>query len=511
MRTSMRNARQRNLLASLLALLLCVALAAPPAAAANVSEPTETSTSEIFSTTVEGMNSCFRWRIKGICIWLVCTIYECHVEETVRIQHYTPDVTISVWHDPETHPWQDYGRKVAKQTSGAGNWLIGQFAGSALGPLLKQDSAGTKTKGDRDTRNFLYRGADAIGNPVNFISGALTGNFGTSGSGPTSVAVPLPYELAQWFGSFGSQVMEQWASVPSTYTSGQTGFAQQQTTASSSQMGLSGGNSSGVGSTVVGLYNSAMGSYSQNGKLDLGASGDGGSQGGGADTGNGGGNSGGTGGQGGNSGNSGNSNGGSGGGSSDSGSGDGGGSEFMCPTGIMPFGLAFHSELDAPFWRGLLPLENIYPATWLPGMREVGQGVLQTWGNVWPRQGTLFQQHPVKGAAVFAQRVGDIISYHAQPHIYSALQLDSDPNYQFFGFQGIREHDEEHTIWQRVFPNPQTTCAIFGENDSLALNGFGDGQNMNHRGTVWNAWRRQDCCVKASGGAVAFITSIPFD
>lgn len=181
----------------------------------------------------------------------------------------------------------------------------------------------------------------------------------------------------------------------------------------------------------------------------------------------------------------------------------------MCPPGIAPFGLAFQSDLDSFFWRGLIPLESIYPATWLPGMREIGTGVLQTWGNVWPRTGTMFQQHPVKGAAVFAQRVGDIISYHAQPHIYSALQLDTDPNYQFFGFQGIKEHDESHTIWQRVFPNPQSECAMFGQNDSLALMGFGDGQNMKNRGTVWNAWRKQDCCKTASGGAVFFLGSVP--
>jgi hypothetical protein len=105
--------------------------------------------------------------------------------------------------------------------------------------------------------------------------------------------------------------------------------------------------------------------------------------------------------------------------------------------------------------------------------------------------------------------VGDIISYHAQPHIYTRLQLDDDPNYLFLGFQGIAEADASHTTWQRLFPNPQTSCAAFGYDDSMALIGFGDGDNVTTRGTVWNAWRKQDCCKRASGGAVFFLGTVP--
>ena len=459
-----------------LAGVLCITTAVPVTASALTVEPTETTTSEIFTTTINGVGSCFRWQPKGICLWLVCTLYECHVDETLRIEHYTPDTTISTFHDPETHPWRDYGRTLAKQTTSASNWMIGKVAGNALGAVLKPDSAGTKTKGDRDTRNFLYRGADAIGNPVNFVSGIVTGNFGTSSNGPSSIPVPLPYELAKWFTDFPSQVSAQWSSA-SGHSSEQTGFAQGQIGQYTSALGLSGGGS-GTAGPLISLYNSAMGAYTTAGKLTNPA--------GSGSVGGGGGSGGGSGGQ-----------------------GNGGGSDFMCPPGIAPFGLAFQSDLDSFFWRGLVPLESIYPAPWLPGMREVGSGIFQTWGNVWPRTGAIFQQHPVKGAAVFAQRVGDIISYGAQPHIYAPLQLDTDPNYQFFGFQGIKEHDENHTIWQRVFPNPQSECAIFGQNDSLALIGFGDGQNLNSRGTVWNAWRKQDCCKKATGGVVIFLGSVP--
>jgi TraU protein len=470
-------------------------------------EPTETTTSEIFQHTVQGAFECFRWTVRGICVWLVCQYFSCSVDTTIRVQHYTPDVTLSTFHEPQLHPWSDYGRRIATATPGIADQIlnalpasVGGGSGSALGNLTT-DSAGTKTERqptqskDRQSRSHVYRGADAIGNPVNFVQGAITGNFGTSGSGPSSVPVPTPYELMMWLTDFPNQVADQWASIPSSYSTGQLNYVRQQNNDWSGILSLAGGSSGGSGPSwfnqITSLYNNFTGGTSDSGSS-------GGSLGlGGGNTG-GGGSGGGTGG---------------GGGSSTGGGGTvgvaSGGSDYMCPPGIMPFGLAFQSDLDAPFWRGIVPLESIYPATWLPGMREIGQGLLQTWGNVWPRQGAIYQQHPVKGAAAAVQRAGDIISYPAQPHIYTRLQLTDDTNYRFFGFQGIREHDEEHTIWQRVFPNPQQSCAIFGADDSTSLIGFGDGHNFNSRGTVWNAWRRQDCCKLATGGVAIFLFSVP--
>jgi integrating conjugative element protein (TIGR03756 family) len=447
-----------------------LAAALMPLAAMSPAQSEETSTKEIFTATISAVPQCFRWRPKGICLWLKCTWFSCNVESTFRVQHFTPDVTVSTWHDPATHPWKDYGRVIAQRLDGVGEKLIGGIGGA--GSVFRLDSAGTKTKNDRDTRNFIFRGTDAIGNPANVVQGVLTGNFGT-GSGPDSVAVPTPAELARWFTEFPAQVAQQWASIPGGLMGSHMGVAQQQTSGWSGLLGLAGGAGAMAGQ-LSGLYDSVIGAYTTAGNvLQLV---DGGGNGGGGGGGN-------------------------------AGSGTSG-SDFMCPPGIMPFGLAYQSDLDALFWRSFVPLENIYPATWLPGMREVGQGLLQTWGNVWPRQGATFQQDPVKGAAVLAQRAGDIISYRAQPHIYAPLQLDSDPSYRFFGFQGIREHDSDQTRWQRVFPNPQRTCAAFGTNDSLSPADFGDGQNLNSRGTVWNAWRRQDCCRKPSGGAVFFLGTI---
>ena len=466
----------------LLSLVLFIGAAglwSKPAHAAN-NDPTDTSTQEIFQTTISGIPSCLRWRVKGICVWLVCRLYECSVEETIRVEHYTPDTTMSTWHDPDTHPWRDYGRKIAQKLAGAGKSLASSFGGPAVASVAKMDSAGTKTKADRDTTNYIYRGVDVIGNPANFVTGAITGDYG-GGDSPTSVTIPTPIELIYFLQSFPQQVAAQWRSIPSSYTSGQTDFAQGQMNQWSGAMGLSSSNIGRVVNRVSGAYQQVTSTYTTNGRVDgLESSRYGGTDGAGNRTGNG-----------------------------QNGPKIANGSDYFCPPGITPFGLAFQSDLDTPFWRGFLPLESIFPAPWLPGMREVGQGIFQTWGSVWPRQGSLFQQHPVKAAAVIAQRAGDIISHRAQPHIYAPLQLDTNYSYQFIGFQGIREHDENHTIWQRVFPNPQNTCSIFGQNDSTSIMGFGDGQNVNARGTVWNAWRKQDCCKRPTSGVPIFLFAIP--
>ncbi|MBW8833437.1 MAG: hypothetical protein JF606_29505, partial [Burkholderiales bacterium] len=72
----------RRVAARWLAVMLCVAITVPPATAALL-EPTDTNTAEIFTTTISGVGSCLRWTPKGVCLWLVCSRIECHVDETL--------------------------------------------------------------------------------------------------------------------------------------------------------------------------------------------------------------------------------------------------------------------------------------------------------------------------------------------------------------------------------------------------------------------------------------------
>ncbi|WP_143450455.1 TraU family protein [Janthinobacterium sp. BJB446] len=179
-------------------------------------------------------------------------------------------------------------------------------------------------------------------------------------------------------------------------------------------------------------------------------------------------------------------------------------SGLMCPSTSKGLMVHFHSYLDALVWRGIVPAELLYPSTYLPGVQEVGSSGLNTWGSLYPRVGAVTQQIPMKGAAVLAQRVANIISQSAQPHVYAALSSDS--GYRYFGLGPVLPNDSKDSKWQRLYPHPSATCEVFGTNDALSLTTWGDGQSSSEEAYSWNLWRRLECC-KVEG---IFIGSIAF-
>jgi integrating conjugative element protein (TIGR03756 family) len=443
--------------------LMLAALLSSPARADTVPGDAPLSTSKIVSSTIGALRSCAKYEPVGVCFFLRCTPFGCNVETSLRVRHFTPDLVVSIYHDASTHPW-DYGRKVAGMTQGAG-------AAMSAWPVI--DAAGTRTKSAKPVASGIYRDADAIGNPANVLGMLLSGGTPSMDS-PSSVPLPTPVELMKFFSEGPQEIADAWAAVPQSYmASGQAQFAQ-----SSSNM-----------QSVMGQAQGMLSGITGGGTLSFGESGQ----------------SGGGGGSGSSTSSSENTS-----GSANSGSSSASTSsndKIVCPPGATPFGLYYLSNLDAFSWRGFWQLEQLYPGTWLPGIREVGTGLLGTWGGVFPRQGSVVQQHPVKGSAVLAQRVADIVGKGAQPHIYAPLQLEP-PGFKYFGFQGIREADENHTLWQRLHPSPSTECVAFGSNDSLRPTSYGDGHNKTDRGMVWGMWRRQECCAKVTP---IFLGSIPFN
>ena len=92
----------------------------------------------------------------------------------------------------------------------------------------------------------------------------------------------------------------------------------------------------------------------------------------------------------------------------------GGAGGLVCPSQATPFVPYFQSGLDALAWRLGVP-EMLYPASLIPGLREVGHWPLQTWGGLYPRTGWTTQAEEPKGAAINAQRAGDIVTRTGSP------------------------------------------------------------------------------------------------
>lgn len=123
---------------------------------------------------------------------------------------------------------------------------------------------------------------------------------------------------------------------------------------------------------------------------------------------------------------------------------------------------------------------------------------MNTWGSVYPRVGDVYQNHPVKASAVVAERVRSIITQDSQPHIYAKLQVQGN------GFLYMATADDYK--WQRLYPNPQTSCGKFGQNDSVSLTSFGDFNTTSESGYMWNLWQRYECCQQMGG---SYIFTIP--
>jgi len=166
---------------------------------------------------------------------------------------------------------------------------------------------------------------------------------------------------------------------------------------------------------------------------------------------------------------------------------------LVCDSQTTSFVPYFQSGLDALAWRQEVP-EVLYPASWVPGLREVGTWPLQTWGSVHPRTGWTTQAEEPKAAAINAQRVGDIVTRAAQPHIYIPLTGPRSDGQRVWPPGALMEMDPRTGTWQMLAPRRETSCAVFGTNDLASRTGWGGGRIDAAGDYVWNLWRPYQCC-----------------
>jgi hypothetical protein len=428
----------------LLALSLAVTtLASPPVQAA-------TNTVSILTNTLSALPSCVSYQLRGVCFWLRCIPFVgCSIQTSIRVSHYVPDVIISTYHDPATHPWAEVGKPISVALSSVGSMLIGA-------PI---DSSASTQKETAEIATF--KSADAIANPAGMIAQVLSSNQMSNFSGSFGfpgfdelMAFPstLPSIASQWAQvpqALGNELLEsarRVAQMPSEILSSIAKFPSMLGNLSSSmgKLGdLFGGNMDLGGLTdKLGVQVSDLTSVDTGPIKDLlnVAQGMGSS---------------------------------------------GSFSDMFCPGSASAFTLHFQADMDALFWRSVIPVELLYPQSWVPGLGEVSTSPLvNTWGPTYPRTGELVQSHPVKASAVLATRVGNIITQGAQPHIYKRLVPGS--GYRYFG--GL------NTRWQMLYPVAEKSCHVFGTNDSLGLTSYGDGMTDSADGYMWNMWNQYDCC-----------------
>lgn len=124
------------------------------------------STAEIVAaTTAANINSCWRWRVRGICLWLRCRGPFCTVNSSLEVSHYLPDLTVSVFPrsgvlDPAGNSWTEQNA-LNPTYQGLGDALM-----SALSGGMPMSAAGMQRSSNNRQRNLHFFEADVIGNPA---------------------------------------------------------------------------------------------------------------------------------------------------------------------------------------------------------------------------------------------------------------------------------------------------------------------------------------------------------
>ena len=167
----------------------------------------------------------------------------------------------------------------------------------------------------------------------------------------------------------------------------------------------------------------------------------------------------------------------------------------LCRSQSTPLVPYLQSGLDALAWRQEVP-EIFYPASLIPGLREIGTWPLQTWGGVYPRTGWTTQAEEPKAAAINAQRAGDIVTRLGQPHVYLPLTGPNGGNQKVWPPGPLVEKDADTGTWQMLLPAPESSCAVFGTNDLASVTGWGGGKVDAAGDYAWNLWRPYKCCTR---------------
>jgi len=161
------------------------------------------------------------------------------------------------------------------------------------------------------------------------------------------------------------------------------------------------------------------------------------------------------------------------------------GSGNTCETGITPYMPYFLSTLDGFNWRfGLI--EQLYPQSIVPGLREIGTLGANNWGSVYPRQGFLVQADDGKAGAVMAQRTADIVSRQGQTHVYQTLA--QQPKDGWWPPEPVMEGDITNHQWQALFPTTEQSCSVFPTPAGAMQNTDG--------AYAYALWRPYRCCER---------------
>jgi len=118
----------------------------------------ELNTFKITETSMTGLSNCLHYTVKGLCFWYKCNLSGCGVKPTLRLEHYLPDVVITVADRYQNNPWDFANTVIDPLAEKGGQVQIQNISGISMG----YGSEGSRGVTDIDNR---YKEVDIIGNP----------------------------------------------------------------------------------------------------------------------------------------------------------------------------------------------------------------------------------------------------------------------------------------------------------------------------------------------------------
>ena len=221
---------------------------------------------------------------------------------------------------------------------------------------------------------------------------------------------------------------------------------------------------------------------------------------------------------------------------------------YLCRSQAKPLFPYFVSLLDHLEWRGGLESARVESIT--PGLREIGNWPLNSWGALFPRTGFVQQAEDAKAAAVAVQRAADIVLQSGQARVYvpfgydghrqvthgdpraadrpaceqsggvwhsaepaSAVACDpAEPLAECAAYQQpsapaapgrcgqqaqvawLPSINERNARWQMISPITQSRCETFGSPSNWSIDKTSEDGSY-----AWNLWRPYECCVPGKG------------
>jgi len=134
--------------------LLTASMLVQPARALD----TASITSSIAST------DCIDYQVVGMCYWLMCTMFGCKVQTSVKVRHYIPDAVVSAYSNTGDNPWSDV---------------------SFMSVTHSQAENGGDGTTNRQNENNLakFKDADVIGHPGIAVFNAMPDSYSCEGAG----------------------------------------------------------------------------------------------------------------------------------------------------------------------------------------------------------------------------------------------------------------------------------------------------------------------------------------